>query len=57
MRTVIGENLQQLFAAREAGQISEHAFQQHKAALLNWSRGCLTLFTPRSLRHLPKRET
>lgn len=49
MRSVVGEDLQRLFAAFEAGRIGEDEFASRKAALLAWSRCRLSLATPRRL--------
>lgn len=50
MRTVVGQDLQKLFAVHEAGSISQAVFEQRKSALLAWSKGRWMLITPRKLR-------
>ena len=50
MRTIVGEDLQRLFAAREQGRISEAEFTTRKASLLAWSRCRFSMVTPRRLR-------
>ena len=48
--SVVGQDLQRLFAAYEVGTIGEDNFQSRKLELLRWSRCQLSRTTPRRLR-------
>jgi hypothetical protein len=53
MATVIGEDLERLFAAFECGRVSRSEFNARKKALLDWSGCRLSLRTPSRLRFRP----
>lgn len=52
MRTVVGQDLERLFAARDEGRVSEADFRLRKAALLDWSGCQLSRCTPKRLQFL-----
>lgn len=50
VRSLVGQDLQRIFAAHQQGLLADEEFEQHKNALLTWSRCRFSLRTPKKLR-------